>query len=185
MLLASLGCTHLPKETATLSARLNSQIAESKRSHLALVSEYTHQRRERAEDFMRYIWTPRFIRSFMKKIDFESEVCDKRGEMDRAMVLQEVVEAISKKVEKKRREFSRAISKADRELKGKIEDHYAYSEKMGRTISLNLNSVVKGQEIEREIRKAISKPLEKIAPIKEASDRLDALLERAENVTIR
>ena len=185
MLLAVLtGCASIPPQTGQLSAQVGKQIAEAKKSHMALIDEWAVQRRERAETFLHYVWTPRFIANFLKKpkvkAAFDDKVCVGGGEMDRALVIQNVVEAISKQVEKRRRKMFGAIAKAKRKLKSSVRDHYAQTEAMNTAITANLQSASKGLELEKQVRKAIARPLEDIAPFKKASNLLDKLLEEEE-----
>ena len=171
------GCAHVSSQTAALSAELSGQIGRAKAAHAALIDEYINQRRERADDYMQYIWTPRFIRKFLDKIDFDSEVCQITGKMDRALVVQELVQAITKQVEKRRRTLTRAIDETERDLHKSVRDHYSQTERMNRAITANLQSVARGKDLEREIRKALSKPMEAIAPLINAGKKLDKMLE--------
>jgi len=177
-----LGCATIPKESAELSAELGYQIASAERAHIALIGQYEKARRDRAEDFLRYVWTPRFIKNFLATPEvskaLKSEVCgSKAGEMDRALVVQDVVEAISKKVEAKRLELMSAIDAATSELYGSLSNHYGQARRMNGAITANLRAAVEGLEYERAIRAALTKPVEDVVPIKKASEKLDRMLD--------
>lgn len=179
--LAVSGCVTVPKESAILSAELGSSIDEAQRSHLALVSDYADQRRGRAEDFLRYRWTPRFIATLLKKIHFDREVCKIAGDLDRAVVVQELVEDISAQVEAKRRELMSAIDLVERDLRRAVADHYYQAARMNGAITANLRSATEGLAFEKEIRAAITRPLDKIVPISEANKKLDKMVDWLED----
>lgn len=176
------GCTHVPRESAHLSVEVGRQISEAQRSHSAVIDQYIEQRRGRSEDFMRRIWTPRFIKNLLARPQVEkamkTEICKAgAGEMDRALVLQELVEAIWKEVEKKRLEIFTVIDKTERELKQAVDAHYWQMHEMNNAVTANLRSASEGLEFERGIRKAAMRPLEKVVPLEKADEMLDKLLE--------
>lgn len=175
------GCVSMPKSTALLSVHLGKQISESKRTHEALIEDWAHQRRERTEAVLRYHLVREFIIKFLKNPvvakDLDGVVCSDKGQYDRAIVMQDIVQAISGEIEKLRGKLFGAIEEERRALLDAVLNHYAETERMHRAITANIQSVVKGQEFEREIRQAIAKPLEEIVPLKKAGEKLDSLLE--------
>ena len=174
------GCISLSKRTPELVVLLGNNISESKLSHLALIDQWGEQRRERAEQFLEYRWIPTFIDNFMDpggepyknlktalKSDCRPVIADE---------IKEITSAISKQIEARRKELFGVIDEQVRTLKEAVGLHYAETERMHRAITANLNSVVKGQDFEKQIRDAMSKPLREIAPVGKASEMLDGLL---------
>lgn len=173
------GCVSLPKQTGQLNILLGNQIAESKLTHLNLIDEWSNERRERAEQFLEYRWIPTFIMKFMDEsgepyINLKSAI---KNDCKPTITdeIKEITSAISKQIEKKRLELINAINDQTKELKEKIILHYAETERMHRIITANLNSVIKGQEFEKQIREAMVRPLKEIAPIEKSSKILDEL----------
>ena len=169
------GCVSIPAETVALSQQLTVEIEGTRKSHLALVDEYGAQRRARANDFMRYVWTPRFIRHLLEAIDFQKTICKLAGKMDRAHEVQELVEAITKQTEAERSKLFSAIRKIERKLKAGLRDHYAQLDGMNRTVTANLQTVSERLDMEKAVRGLVTKPLNKVIPIDKASEKLDAL----------
>lgn len=180
VILAASGCVTVPKESAILSAELGASIGEAERSHLALVTDYADQRRGRAEDFLRYRWTPGFIAPFLERIDFKNEVCRIEGQLDRAIVVQDLVEDISAQVEARRRTLMTAIDEIERDLRRAVGDHYAQARRMNDAVTSNLRSAAKGHALEKDIRAAIMRPINKVVPISAANKKLDKMLEWVE-----
>ena len=170
------GCVSLPQETVKLNRQVSTEISTARTSHLALVDEYGTQRRGRADDFLRYLWTPRFIQKLLKKIKFESKVCKLPGEMDRALKVQSLVESIMKQVQVRRGILYGAIEEAERDLRAGIRAHYNQLESMNQAVTSNLQSVSDRMDLEKKVREAAAGPLEKILPIQKTSKKLDALL---------
>lgn len=177
------GCVTVPQQTGELTVMLGNQIAESKITHLALIEEWSQQRRARAEQFLNYRWIPTFIMNFMDEEKKDSPYNNLKKamasdcRMDRADEIKEIVEAISEQIEKKRAEIFWAIDSQTILLKTEVNTHYAEIERMHRSILANIQSAVKGGQFEKDIRNAMMRPLKEIAPINEASKALDKLLE--------
>ena len=174
------GCVTLSKQTAQLNILLGNQIAESKMTHINLIDEWARERRERTEQFLEYRWIPKFIINFMDESGEPyknlKEVMKNNCKMDRADEIKEITAEISRQIEKIRKYLFGEIDRQSADLKAKVYTHYAETERMHRTITANLNSVVKGQDFEKQIREALAKPLKEIAPIKKASETLDKIL---------
>lgn len=174
------GCVSIPKATGDLTVLLGNQISESKVTHLTLIDEWAKQRRERAEQFLEYRWIPTFIMNFMDENGEPyknlKEVMKKDCRMDRADEIKEITSAISKQIEKKRKELLEVIDNQVIQLRSAVNLHYAETEQMHRVILANVQSAVKGLEFEKQIRETLMKPLKEIAPINEASKKLDELL---------
>ena len=175
------GCVTMPKETAMLNTILGNQIAESKKMNMNLIEDWANQRKERAEVVLHYNWTPKFIIKFLDnpvvKNDMNRIVCEDKGKFDRAFIIQDIVEAISKEIEKRRQLWFGTIETERLQLLNNTRSHYEEIEKMHMAISANIQSVVKGGEFEKDIREALMRPLKEIAPIDKASRKLDELLE--------
>jgi len=156
------GCASIPKESAELSENLGVMLNDAKAAHFGMIDVYVEERHQRIDDYMKYVWTPQFIIAFMDQIDFDKAVCNLKGRMDRAYEMQEIVEAISKKVIAKRKELLRALRKTERMLRRKAREHYDRIELVNSAITSNLRSVVKVRELRNEVLKALSVPVEEI-----------------------
>ena len=179
------GCVSIPKETGVLNTMLVSQIAEAKKSNLALIDEWARQRKEKVEAILHYHWVPNFIIKFLDnpvvKEDMDKIVCENKGKFDRALIIRDIVEAISTKIESKRKEWLSVIEDERDLLKIALTNHYAEIERMHQAITANIQSVIKGQEFEKDIREALSKPIREIAPIDKTNRKLEELLEKETN----
>ena len=175
------GCVSIPRQTAQLTVLLGNQIAESKITHLNLIDEWAKERRARTEQFLEYRWIPTFIDNFMDPVGEPSKNLKSALKSDCRPVIadeiKEITSAVSKQIEKKRKELFDAIDAQAQNLKSAVTLHYAETERMHRAITSNVQSVVKGQEFEKQIRDAMARPLKEIVPIENASKALDKLFE--------
>lgn len=175
------GCVSLPKQTVELSTILGTQVDESERMTLGLIREWEVESRARAETFLHYQWVRQFIVNFLRlpsvKKELNEKVCKQDGEFDRAILMQDIVEDISEKVEKKRLELFGAIDSEKRRMEGLALNHYAEMKRMHRAIQSNINSVARGQDFEKQIRDALAKPIKEIVPLDKAREKLNRLME--------
>ena len=178
--LALTGCISMPRQTAELNVILGGQIADSKRMTLEVVDAWAEQSRGRVETLLHYHIVPQFIIKFLNdpevKADFAKIACGDRGIMDRAFVVRDIVEAISKQIEKTRGELLGGIEFERQALVDAANQHYAEMDRMYRAITANINSVVNGQEFEAQIRAVLAKPIKDVVPLDKAKERMDKLL---------
>ncbi|MDZ4344257.1 MAG: hypothetical protein U1E51_17695 [Candidatus Binatia bacterium] len=171
----------LPRQTVELSTLLGTQIDESERMTLGLLKEWETESRARTETFLRFHWVRQFIVNFLKipavKKELNEKVCKQEGEFDRAILIQDLVEAISEEVEAKRRELFGAIETEKRRMEDLALNHYAEMKRMHRAVQSNINSVAKGQDFEKYIREALAKPIKEIVPLDAARERINKLME--------
>jgi len=175
------GCfMKLPRQTVELSTILGTQIDESERMTMGLVKEWERESRGRAETFLHYQWVRQFIVNFLEnpevKAAMANVVCADKGKLDRAVVIQEVVEAISEQVEAKRRELFGAIETERARMEDAALNHFAEMKRMHRAIQSNINSVAKGHDFEKQIREALARPIKKVVPLDEAREKIEALM---------
>ena len=169
LLLAASGCAGtVPRETAVLSATARRQTAEAKRSHLKIVNMWADSAKAKEDALLEYSVYPTTVKNFLKLAKFDKIVCDNEGELDRAVEMQKIIQALSRKFRKQRRERMKPISKLERKILDRIQALYAQLELIQSSISSNLKSVVKGQEIQGEILKALDLPEDPIAETMEA-----------------
>jgi len=174
-----IGCASLPKQTVLLSGHVQKMVAESERTHMALLDQYVEQRQGRIDDFMHYVWTPRFIVNFLDKPKvkkrLKSDICKDDG-LDRAVTMQKLVESISRKEREKRIELERALRDTERQLRQEVRDHYNQLRMAADALSSNLRSVHRSKQMHRDLVEALGVPKEKIASFDKASSRLDKML---------
>ena len=178
--LLAAGCVSLPKQTLELNTLLGNQIAESKRMNLEVIEAWAEQSRGRVETLLHYHIVPQFIIKFLEdpttKEDLDNIVCSDKGKLDRAMVIQDMVEAISKQIQRIRDQLFGEVNTQHKALAAAANDHYANMERMHRSIQANINSVVKGQDFEKQIREALSRPINQVVPLDKAREKLDKAL---------
>ena len=176
------GCVSLPKQTQELNALLGNQIAESKRMNLEIIDGWAEQGRGRVKTLLHFHLVPQLIIKFLEypevKGDFAKVVCGDKGIMDRAFVVRDMVEAISREVQGLNEKLLGAVEGERQSLVGAAYLHYGDMERMHRAISANIESVVKGHEFEKQIREALAKPIKEVIPLEKAQKRLEENLER-------
>ena len=176
------GCigTSMPRETALLSARLGPEIKEAKKSHYEFLFAWDKSEREKVEILLHYFWIPNHIKDFIEEPLFKrvlkSDICKSTaGKMDRALVVQEMVEDLTASIQVQRDlEFGKV---ADRTAisKDALDGHYAHIESMYHSMNANVQLVQKGLAMEKRIREALEKPINKIVPLHKARTGFDKL----------
>jgi len=181
ILFGMVGCAaKLPRQTAEMQIVLGRHLGSAKRSHIKLIEMWADEAKKGTDAILRYHWSLDYIKKFLNfkavKKDMDKVVCSKAGELDRAVIIYNIVEAISKTIEQKRSSLFELIEKERRKMIDGVVAHYASIEAMHNTISTNINSVVNVQKIEAQLRTAMLKPIEDIVPIDEASEKINELL---------
>jgi len=159
------GCVSVPKESAILSAKISGQVAESKRSSNRLLDEKIALGRRTVDMYLYHVWLPKYLIKMLKVANFDKLVCKEEGDWDQALVVRDFVEVVSKRMESKRAEEMAVIDEEERLWRSALRDHYSQLERMSRSLTSNLQAVVKGQDLEKQIRKAMMKPIDDILPV--------------------
>jgi len=185
----SVGCAHIPPETARLSAEVTREIADSRIADHELVNMLTDEMRLRYGERLRWIYTPRLIVKVLEhpkmKKKFREKICKNDG-LDRAVFFQQIVERLSKKIEKKKREWFDPIDKIGRDLHRDFDVRYDRMELMSRTVDANIQSVVKGRKMQKQILDSIENRSEVLRSIKAAKEKLERELKiRSEESAIQ
>ena len=176
ILLITTGCVSLPKESAILSAKIGSKVAESKRSNNRLLDEKVALGRRTVDMYLYHVWVPKYLIRMLKKAQFDKKVCRKEGEWDQALVVRDFVNVVSKRMISKRMEEMEIIDTEEREWRSALRDHYSQLERMSRSLTSNLQAVVKGQDLEKQIREAMMKPIDDILPVSKTINNAQKLL---------
>ena len=183
VILLMAGCVSLPKQTKELNTLLGTQIAESKRMNMEIIEGWAEQSRGRVKTLLHYHLVPQLIIRFLEdpdvRTDFSKIVCGDNGIMDRAFVVRDMVEAISGEVEILNAKLLGAVEEQRAALVAAANLHYSDMERMHGAIQANINSVVKGQDFEKQIREALSRPIKEVVPLDKAQKALDMLLGEA------
>ena len=159
------GCVSVPKESAILSAKISSQIAEAQRSNNRLLDEKIALNRRTVDMYLYHVWLPTYLIKMLEKADFDKKVCKKVGVWDQALVVRDFVDVVSKRIVSKRAEEMSPIEQEGREWRTALDNHYAQLGRMSRSLTANLQAVVKGQELEQQIRAALMEPIDDIIPV--------------------
>lgn len=189
------GCigTSMPRETALLSAKLGPELQEARRSHYAILDAWADAERDKVEILLHYNWTPDFIKNFLKqkikekgkektvKKIFLTEVCAKNvGEMDRALLLQDMLESLTNQIEKRRRKELVKIADLESSFRAALKAHHDQIGSMWNALNANVQSVQKGLEMEKHIRAAMERPIKKVIPLDKIRRGFDTLFKLGE-----
>jgi len=175
LLLFFSGCASVPHEATSLSIEIGGLINSSRKTHMNLLDEYIKERRARADDYLHNIWIPNYLRSFVKKIDLEKEICGNIESYDSALVLRDFVEAASLQVIKKRLSLNKAIDEIERKLRKNIRSHYANLKRANSALTSNLKSYQENKDFRDEILKQLKMEPEKL-PFEKLSEKLKKLM---------
>lgn len=181
MLLAS-GCVSVPPQSAELSAMMGKQIARAKKHDASMIDAFGTQSRKLIDERMRYYWIPRLIKEMLTMENdegdtFERSVCKRPGEMDRALEMQDFIQAVNDRVREREMRYTKALRKELRGLRSAHRTEYDGLERMSNALTENLKSVLKDQKQRDTVLKAWGLPTDLATPISQASERLDGLLQ--------
>ncbi len=181
------GCigTSMPRETAMMSAEMGPRIKESEKSHRAMLKNWIMAEREKIEILLHYHWIPNFIKDYLNgpavKKAFKEEVCkSSAGKMDRALVIQELMEDLTMEIEAERNLRFGEVADWDTDSRKALEDHYDDLNLLYNSVNANVHTVQKGLEMEKHIRAAMERPLNKIIPVRKVRKGFDNLFELGE-----
>jgi hypothetical protein len=175
------GCVHVPPQSAELSAMVGAQVAKARKHDADMIDAFAVQTQKLIDERMQYFWVPRMIRNMLEFEDsdgksFDDTVCEQKG-MNRALELQEFIEALNKQVCKKRASMEKPLRKEVRNLRKTHRDMYDHTERMVQTLTENLQSVLKDQERRDKVLKAWNLPTDMATPIEQATQRINKILE--------
>jgi len=115
--------------------------------------------------YLYHVWLPTYLIKMLEKADFDKKVCKKVGAWDQALVVRDFVDVVSKRIVSKRAEEMSPIEQEERAWRTALDNHYAQLGRMSRSLTANLQAVVKGQELEQQIRAALMEPIDDIIPV--------------------
>ena len=182
-----LGCAaKLPKQTETYTVLLGNQIAEGKLNHLSVIDGWKEMHIKNAEQYLEYVYNPGIVRKMMepegKPFKMLKEAMKNKCEGDKTDIVLAIVKSVSKKIELKRVELLSAIRKAAQELKVTVNQNYADIERMHRMILSGIQTVIKGQSINKTIQDAMLKPLKEVVPFDKATEGINKLMKKGEKL---
>jgi pyruvate-formate lyase-activating enzyme len=155
---------------------MGGMILNSKMAHLALLDQYEIERRGRIDEYMASTWIPRFIKTLAKDGNLWGKTCAIKNTTDAALELQGFVEASARQIAKKRKELTDALDLTMVDLRAAVNIHYALLEQSNNAVTANLRSVRKNDEVMESLLKKNGVSPENLTPLREASAKLDKML---------
>lgn len=170
------GCVKVPPQMAVLSAHHDSQLAQDKRNDEDLLDEYFSLARDAAYEQMKYYWIPRIIKDMLSGTNddgktFDEAVCDEKGQMDRALEIQNFVEHLNGVIREQERELILPIRAEEREARAGFRVQHNLMEKTSGAVTSGLQSILKEQELRDKVLKKLNLPTDAMTPIRRATER--------------
>lgn len=156
--------TRVAPQTAVISAEVGREIGNLRKTVKELIELAADEKRARYEDRMIFQYEPRTIDNFLTKVKFEDRACKMEG-YDRGVEVQRILKAINKIIRKQRAKWFDPIDTDERADKKAFSDYFDHLERMQGTVTRNVGTVVKGQELQKqmlEAAKARSKTLRRL-----------------------
>jgi hypothetical protein len=218
LIIAITGCAQVPRESVELSATIGRDIAVAHKAHAQLASLLFDKMKHDVNRFVDSVYVPYQIRSVMERQKQLADSTDPKERQKSLLIginvafkpgaseelqadvlkgMHEVVMAIHRDVEKKRRELLDPLKKQEKSVLGSINRSYQQIHYANSIVTGHLSSIVKVHEaqsdllaefgVERDLRKEIGETLSavssKITLIVDSAESVDKKMDEIEKST--
>jgi hypothetical protein len=166
------GCATVPKETVELSYAIGQDLDAVHASYTNLIHKHFDDLRNQTNDFLEKKWVPTYLGKFIKKGGLISLAQDP----DPVKAFDGVstwVEIAINAIEKKKKELISPINEDEQNVLKSVDDAFARITRANATITAQLNSMRKVQEVQDDALKALG--------VKDLRDQINAQLISASN----
>lgn len=158
------GCISVPKETVTLSEELGEMIKSSEATHLALVDEYTVERKNRIDQFLKDQWLPEYMKEFTADSKIEEKLAEKKTSEERSLLMSQFTEAAVGELNKRQKVMYAAVDAVGDSLRSRVRAHYNDMRLTNESLTIYLRSASKVSKTRDELLKKANLPTKDIIP---------------------
>lgn len=170
------GCATVPKESVELSSELTRMIRTAEKTHLTLLDQYVKERKQRADDFLRKTWTPRFMENALKDTRLLQLLAGENDPAAKAALVQEFMEDAGSEIATRRASIIDAIDQVDKSLRTAIGGHYADMLIVNQALTAHLRSAAEITETRSQLLAALKVDPRSLLPLDEINDILESIL---------
>ena len=173
------GCATVPKESVDLSIELGKMIRSAEKSHLATLDLFISERRQRADEFLRNTWTPRFMDNAVKDSGVLDTIRAQRTDAQKGAVMKEFSEDAASTIAEQRAAIMDAIDKIGQILRESIRDHYADMLVTNQALTAHIRSVAEVTATQTQLLETIKVDPKTLLPLDKINGVLEKLLSHA------
>jgi hypothetical protein len=168
------GCATVPKESVDLSIELTKMIRSAERAHLATLDLFVAERKQRADDFLKNTWTPRFMDNAMKDSGVLDTIKAQRTDAQKATVMKEFSEDAASTIAEQRAAVMDAIDNIGRMLEDAIKAHYDDMLAANQALTAHIRSVADVNATQTQILDVLKIDPKTLLPL----DKINGVLEK-------
>lgn len=177
-----MGCATVPKESVDLSIELTKMIRSAEASHLATLQLFLDERKQRADDFLKNTWTPKFMENAMRDSHVLDTLKAQRTDPQRETVMKEFSEDAASVIAERRATMMGAIDRIGEMLRDSIRAHYADMLAVNQALTAHIRSVADVNATQTMILDALKIDPKTLLPIDKINGVLEKILSYQGNV---
>jgi len=149
------GCATVPKETVELSYAIGQDLDAVHASYTNLIHKHFDNLRNQTNEFLEKKWTPIYLSKFIKKGDLIS-LAQNPDPIKAFEGVSTWVEIALAAIDKKKKELITPINADEQNVLKSVDDAFARITRANATITAQLNSIRKVQEVQDNALKALN-----------------------------
>ena len=157
-------------------------IRSAEKSHLATLDLFISERRQRADEFLKDTWTPRFMDNAVKDSGVLDTIKAQRTDVQKGAVMKEFSEDAAMTIAERRAAIMDAIDKIGQALRENIRDHYADMLAANQALTAHIRSVADVAATQTQLLEAIKVDPKTLLPLDKINGVLEKLLSHAGDV---
>lgn len=150
VMMSGMGCVTIPRAAPELSSKLGERIEAIQGSHSALLRAFFDEKRKQVDRFLFEEWLPVFAGEVFKDPKTQAtwkEIASPSGkDEDRVRFLMVYGPRLQAQINEKQRELYEPLAELERALSGKLQEEYAQTKELNRSITYLLESSAKLSE---------------------------------------
>jgi hypothetical protein len=174
VIVSVMGCATVPKESVDLSIELTKMIRSAEASHLATLQLFLDERKQRADDFLKNTWTPKFMQNAMRDSHILDTLKAQHTDVQREVVMKEFSEDAASVISERRASMMGAIDQIGEMLEDSIRAHYEDMLTVNQALTAHIRSVADVNATQTMILDALKIDPKALLPV----DKINGVLEK-------
>jgi hypothetical protein len=166
-------CATVPRESVDLSIELTKMIRSAEKSHLVILDLFIAERKQRADEFLKNTWVPKFMSKTVVNTHFLDSLKARRSDEQKTALLKEFSEDAVLTISERRESMMDAIDKIGKLLRDKIKDHYADMLTVSEALTAHIRSAADATETRTMLLNALKVDPKSLLPFDKMAGVLD------------
>jgi len=151
-------------------------IRSAKVAHLSLLNQYIIQRRERINEFMERVWTPKFMENALKDTKIIELINMAKDNKEKGELFKEFEEDANVQISKRRSALIDAVDDIRNTLQEAITNHYDQMLAVNQALTSHLQSAAEIGEIRDKLISALNVEPNKLLPMDKIDNVMNSVL---------